>query len=84
MKLCIRGLEKRQTITNRSRDLRIQTQLSAVEEDVTLLLFECVIENHSGVVALGYFALNFIDIHRTPRFTPQWGRCRHGSAAGSV
>jgi hypothetical protein len=27
-------------------------------------------ENHSAAVALGYFAYNFIKIHRTPRVTP--------------
>jgi hypothetical protein len=28
------------------------------------------IENHSASAALGYFAYNFIKIHRTPRCTP--------------
>lgn len=27
------------------------------------------IENHAAAVALGYFAYNFIKIHRTPRVT---------------
>jgi hypothetical protein len=28
------------------------------------------IENHCAAVALGYFAYNFIKIHRTPRMAP--------------
>jgi hypothetical protein len=32
--------------------------------------FSKKIENHSAAVALGYFAYNFIKIHRTLRVTP--------------
>jgi hypothetical protein len=32
--------------------------------------FSKKIENHSAAVALGYFAYNFIKIHRTLRMTP--------------
>ena len=32
--------------------------------------FSKKIENHAASVALGYFAYNFIKIHRTPRMTP--------------
>jgi hypothetical protein len=33
-------------------------------------LLENLIENHAAAVALGYFAYNFIKIHRTLRMTP--------------
>jgi hypothetical protein len=32
--------------------------------------FSKKIENHIAAIALGYFAYNFIEIHRTPRVTP--------------
>jgi hypothetical protein len=35
-------------------------------------------------VALGYFAYNFIKIHRTLRVTPAIARWRRESAVGSV
>jgi hypothetical protein len=32
--------------------------------------FSKKIENHAAAVALGYFAYNFVKIHRTQRMTP--------------
>jgi hypothetical protein len=44
--------------------------------------FSKKIENHGAAVALGYFAYNFIKIHRTLRVTPAMACRGDGSAVG--
>jgi hypothetical protein len=46
--------------------------------------FSKKIENHSAAVALGYFAYNFIKIHRTLRCTPAMAAGVYQSALGSI
>jgi hypothetical protein len=43
--------------------------------------FSKKIENHAASVALGYFAYNFIKIHRTLRMTPAMVLALHGKCA---
>jgi hypothetical protein len=46
--------------------------------------FSKKIENHSAAGALGYFAYNFVKIHRTLACYACNGRWRHRSAVGSI
>lgn len=52
----------------RESRLRLPVQKAHLLRKRTLL--ENLIENHAAAVALGYFAYNFIKIHRTLRMTP--------------
>jgi len=40
------------------------------------------IENHIAAIVLGYFAYNFVNIHRRLRVTPAMARWDHGSPLG--